>query len=200
MSKFYKTGVDCIAGINKLKNIGSEYFNTIKLKDIKGKDKVMADYIDNDNKALLIVNVASECGLTNDNYNELMVLYNKYTVDNKRNLQILAFPCNQFMGQESKSEEEINNTVCNRFKVKFPLFSKIDVNGENTEELFQYLKVNSEELYNGDDNVKNIHWNFGKFLLNVNGKVLKYYEPLVKPSDMEKDIEMLIGGNMKVKF
>ncbi|KAJ6733869.1 GLUTATHIONE PEROXIDASE, partial [Salix koriyanagi] len=95
------------------------------VKDIGGNDMSLSEY---SGKVLLIVNVASKCGLTHSNYKELNVLYEKYK---NQGFEILAFPCNQFAGQEPGSNEEIKDTVCTIFKAEFPIFDKIDVNGKN---------------------------------------------------------------------
>ncbi|KAJ4840368.1 Glutathione peroxidase 2 [Turnera subulata] len=136
------------------------------VKDIRGNDVSLSQY---SGKVVLIVNVASQCGFTQSNYKELNVLYEKYK---DQGLEILAFPCNQFGGQEPGNNEEIQETVCTRFKAEFPVFDKIDVNGKNTAPLYQFLK--SEK---GGFLVSAIKWNFTKFLVNKEGKVVERYAP-----------------------
>ncbi|MFX6532807.1 redoxin domain-containing protein, partial [Acinetobacter baumannii] len=102
------------------------------VKDAKGNDVNLGIY---KGKVLLIVNVASQCGLTNSNYTELTDVYNKYK---DQGLEILAFPCNQFGSQEPGTNEEIQEFACTLFKAEYPIFDKIEVNGANTAPLYQY--------------------------------------------------------------
>eukprot|EP01015_Nassula_variabilis_P027757 TRINITY_DN5728_c0_g1_i8.p1 TRINITY_DN5728_c0_g1~~TRINITY_DN5728_c0_g1_i8.p1 ORF type:complete len:184 (-),score=16.86 TRINITY_DN5728_c0_g1_i8:26-577(-) len=126
------------------------------------------------NKAILVVNVASKCGYTAGNYTELGKFYDQH---HKRGLEILAFPCNQFMKQEGNSEKEIKEFVCSTYQVKFPLFAKVDVNGHNTHEVYRYLRTKSP-LYDERTGLsKQIPWNFSKFLVDSQGNVCKVYPP-----------------------
>ncbi|KAF0897277.1 hypothetical protein E2562_035176 [Oryza meyeriana var. granulata] len=154
----------------------------ISVKDIKGNDVKLSEYA---GKVLLIVNVASKCGLTNSNYKELNVLYEKYK---GKGLEILAFPCNQFAGQEPGSNEEIEQTVCTRFKAEFPVFDKIDVNGKEVAPLYKFLK-SQKGGFLGDG----IKWNFTKFLVDKDGKVVERYAPTTSPLKIENDIQKLLG-------
>ncbi|KAJ8563399.1 hypothetical protein K7X08_031851 [Anisodus acutangulus] len=104
------------------------------VKDILGSEVPLSNYR---GKVLLIVNVASKCGLTDSNYKELNVLYEKYK---DQGFEILAFPCNQFLWQEPGTNEEILQTVCTRFKAEFPVFEKVDVNGDKAAPLYKFLK------------------------------------------------------------
>lgn len=115
-------------------------------------------------------------------------MYKKYKDDG---LQILGFPCGQFFNQELSSEKEIQNFVNDKFKVDFPMFSKIEVNGPNTHPIFSYLKFNCPEMKT-ENGLKNIPWNFSKFLVNSEGKVISFYKPGVKPSEMTSAIELLL--------
>ncbi|CAJ2676589.1 unnamed protein product [Trifolium pratense] len=153
------------------------------VKDAKGNDVNLGDY---KGKVLLIVNVASQCGLTNSNYTELTQLYDKYK---SKGLEILAFPCNQFGGQEPGSLEEIQNTVCTRFKAEFPIFDKVDVNGDTAAPIYKYLKSSKGGLF-GDG----IKWNFAKFLVDKNGNVVDRYAPTTSPLSIEKDLVKLLGA------
>lgn len=135
-------------------------------------------------KTLLIMNVASKCGLTKQ-YEGLEALYKKYK---DRGLVILGFPCNQFMGQEPGTEAEIVEFCTVNYGVTFPLFSKIEVNGEHAHLLYQYLK---KELP-GTGNKPDIEWNFAKFLIDKAGKPVYRYHPRVKPAELEGDIENLL--------
>mgnify|MGYP000694552128 FL=1 len=132
------------------------------------------------NKVLLIVNVASKCGFT-EQYAGLENLYQKYK---DKGLVILGFPCNQFMNQEPLNEEEIKSFCSLTYGVTFPMFSKINVNGENTHPLYQYLKEAKKGLL-GSEAIK---WNFTKFLVDKNGTVINRYAPATKPESLEVDI------------
>ncbi|KAK7318253.1 hypothetical protein RJT34_02952 [Clitoria ternatea] len=153
------------------------------VKDAKGNDVNLGDY---KGKVLLIVNVASQCGLTNSNYTELSQLYEKYK---QKGLEILAFPCNQFGAQEPGNNEEIQQFVCTRFKAEFPVFDKVDVNGENAAPLYKYLKSSKGGLF-GDS----IKWNFSKFLVDKEGNVVERYAPTTSPLSIEKDLLKLLGA------
>lgn len=148
------------------------------VKDIRGNDVSLNDY---SGKVLLIVNVASQCGLTQTNYKELNELYEKYK---DQGFEILAFPCNQFAGQEPGTNEEIQEVVCTRFKAEFPIFDKVEVNGKNAAPLYKYLKDQKGGIF-GDG----IKWNFTKFLVNKEGKVVDRYAPTTSPLKIEKDIQ-----------
>lgn len=132
------------------------------------------------NKVLLIVNVASKCGFT-EQYAGLENLYKKYK---DKGLVILGFPCNQFMNQEPLNEDEIKSFCSLTYGVTFPMFAKIDVNGEHTHPLYQYLKESQKGLL-GSEAIK---WNFTKFLVDKNGNVINRYAPATKPEALEVDI------------
>ncbi|CAM8952751.1 unnamed protein product [Rhodiola kirilowii] len=151
------------------------------VKDIDGNDVSLSKY---KGKVMLIVNVASKCGLTSSNYTELSKLYEKFK---DQGFEILAFPCNQFGGQEPGSNTEIKEFACTRFKAEFPIFDKVDVNGPNTAPVYKFLKSSAGGLL-GDL----IKWNFEKFLLDKNGKVHKRYPPTTSPLQLEKDIQKLL--------
>jgi len=136
----------------------------------------MADY---KGKVLLIVNTATGCGFT-PQYEGLQKLYDKYR---DMGLEILDFPCNQFGHQAPGTEEEIQEFCTLKYKTTFPLFAKVDVNGKNEEPLFRYLK-SQEGGFLGDD----IKWNFTKFLVTRDGRVVGRYAPITKPENIEGDI------------
>ncbi len=154
---------------------------TFKVKKADGSEVSLKDY---EGKTLLIVNVASECGFTKQ-YEGLQKLYEKYQ---SRGLEILGFPCNQFGGQESGSNEEIQGFCTGRFGVRFPVFAKVDVNGENADPLFKYLKKESKGFL-GSEAIK---WNFTKFLVSKTGKVTKRFGSIDTPESLEKVIEKLL--------
>jgi len=135
-------------------------------------------------KTLLIVNTASDCGFT-PQYQGLQTLYNTYQ---EQGLEILAFPCNQFGKQEKGSNEEIKSFCDLRFNIKFPLFEKIDVNGDNAHPLYNFLKSQAPGILGS----KGIKWNFTKFLVNKEGKVIKRFAPTIKPEALTADIEKLL--------
>ncbi|CAH9109164.1 unnamed protein product [Cuscuta europaea] len=151
------------------------------VKNAKGEDVKLSAY---KGKVLLIVNVASQCGLTNSNYSELKTLYELYK---DKGLEILAFPCNQFLGQEPGTDEAILEMACTRFKAEFPIFRKVDVNGKDAAPLYEFLKASK-----GGFLCKDIKWNFSKFLVDKEGKVVDRYAPTTSPLSMKKDIEKLL--------
>ena len=144
----------------------------IPLKDIDGKETSLNAF---NGKVLLIVNVASKCGLT-PQYQALEALSQKYK---GRGLVVLGFPCNQFAGQEPGTNEEIKQFCASKYSVTFPLFDKIDVNGANRHPLYTAL-AGKESPFPGD-----IKWNFGKFLVGKHGEILKRFEPKTTPDAPE---------------
>lgn len=158
-------------------NVMSVY--DFKAKSIDGKQVALSDY---NEKVLLIVNVASKCGNT-PQYAGLEALYEKYK---DKGLVVLGFPCNKFGAQEPGTEPEIKSFCETNYKVTFPLFSKIDVNGANTHPLYQFLKKG-----------KDIGWNFSKFLIDRKGHLIQRYEPSAKPDTFEKDIEKSLSAKAK---
>jgi len=130
---------------------------------------------------LIIVNVASNCGLTDTNYKQLQQLYNKYS--EKEGLRILAFPSNQFAGQEPGTSEEIQNFV-KQYNVTFDMFEKINVNGENAHPLWKWLQTQKKGLITND-----IKWNFTKFIIDKEGKVVERFSPSTEPLSMEETLK-----------
>ncbi|MFA1821840.1 glutathione peroxidase [Virgibacillus oceani] len=139
--------------------------------------KSLDEYKDN---VLLIVNTASECGFT-PQFQGLQKLYEKY---NPQGFEILGFPCNQFGNQDPGTDEEITHFCQSNYGVTFPMFSKIDVKGDNTHPLFDYLTNEAGGILS-----KQIKWNFTKFLIDKKGQVINRYAPQTKPENIEKDIE-----------
>ncbi|XP_008775339.2 probable phospholipid hydroperoxide glutathione peroxidase [Phoenix dactylifera] len=154
------------------------------VKDARGNDVDLSIY---KGKVLLIVNVASQCGLTNSNYTDLTTLYEKYK---DKGLEILAFPCNQFGAQEPGTNEQILEFACTRFKAEYPIFDKVDVNGNNAAPIYKFLKSSKGSLF-GDS----IKWNFSKFLVDKEGHVVDRYAPTTSPLSIEKDVKKLLGLN-----
>jgi len=133
------------------------------------------------NKVILLVNLASKCGFT-PQYKELQELYEKYK---DQGFVILGFPCNQFKNQEPQSEEKILEFCQITYGVSFPLFEKVDVNGENTHPLYRYAKSKQKGIF-GTEAIK---WNFTKFLINKKGEVIERFAPSTSPKSLEKVIE-----------
>ncbi len=154
----------------------------IKLKDIDGKDTSLKPY---EGKVLIIVNVASKCGFT-PQYTGLEELYRKYK---DQGLVVLGFPCNQFGGQEPGSNEEIKKFCSTRYQVSFPLWDKIEVNGPQRHPLYAALAGPGSPV-TGD-----IRWNFTKFLVGRDGKILQRFESKAKPdsAEMVKAIEAALA-------
>ncbi|XP_011875169.1 PREDICTED: probable phospholipid hydroperoxide glutathione peroxidase [Vollenhovia emeryi] len=146
--------------------------------DILGNDVALDKYRGH---VLIIVNVASQCGLTDVNYRQLQQLYNKYS--EKEGLRILAFPSNQFAGQEPGTSEEILDFV-KQYNVTFDMFEKIDVNGEDAHPLWKWLKKQQEGTIT--DGIK---WNFTKFIVNKEGKAVERFAPTTEPLSMEETLE-----------
>ena len=148
---------------------------------INGESKSLGDYR---GQVLLIVNVASQCGFT-PQYAGLEALWQKY---HERGLMVLGFPCNQFGGQEPGDEATIANFCSSKFNVSFPLFAKVDVNGETAHPLWQHLKKAAPGVL-GSEKIK---WNFTKFLVNREGQVVKRYGSITKPEQISAEIERLL--------
>jgi glutathione peroxidase len=147
---------------------------------IDGTERLLADY---KGKVLLVVNTATQCGLT-PQLKGLEELYREY-VD--RGLVVLGFPCDQF-GHQNPDDDETTATFCEKnFGVSFPLFSKIDVNGAGTHPLFKWLKEEKSGL--GPSSIK---WNFTKFLVDTEGNVVERYAPTTQPDKITGDIEKLL--------
>ena len=150
--------------------------------DIDGTPVSLGDYR---GKVLLIVNVASKCGFT-PQYAGLETLWQDYR---EQGLVVLGFPCDQFGSQEPGDEEEIKNFCPINFDVTFPMFAKIDVNGEQAHPLWKWLKQEKSGLLG----IGAIKWNFSKFLVGRDGKVLKRFAPTDKPESLAADIESALG-------
>jgi len=142
------------------------------------------DFAKYQGKTLLIVNTASACGFT-PQYAGLEALYQQYK---DQGFEVLAFPCNQFGKQEKGDNTEIKQFCDLNFNISFELFSKIEVNGENTHPLYQHLKSEAPGILGS----KGIKWNFTKFLVNNQGEVIKRYSPTTKPADIAADIAALL--------
>ena len=147
-------------------------------RTVKKLDGTEANLQDYKGKVVLIVNVASKCGLTKGNYTKLQALHETHQ---EEGLAILGFPCNQFGAQEPGSSEEIRQFCTENYGVTFDMFSKVDVNGDETCELYQVLKA-TEAPPVGTGEIK---WNFEKFLIDRSGKLVGRYSPRTAPDDEE---------------
>ena len=159
----------------------SDALLNIPVTTIKGEQKTLADF---GGKALLVVNTASQCGFT-PQYKGLEKLWRQYK---DKGLVVLGFPCNQFGKQEPGNEGEITQFCELNFGVSFPLFKKIDVNGAGAHPLFVQLKKRAPGLL-GSQGIK---WNFTKFLIGQDGKVIKRFAPTTKPEQLSAEIEALL--------
>jgi glutathione peroxidase len=153
------------------------------MKDIDGKDVKLSKF---KGKAIMVVNVASQCGNT-PQYKALESLYEKYS---KQGFVVLGFPANEFGGQEPGSNTEIKEFCKSNYKVTFPMFSKIVVKGAETNELYRWLVAQS-----GNNN--EVEWNFAKFIVDRHGKVANRFDPRTKPDD--KKIISAVEAALKTK-
>jgi glutathione peroxidase len=151
------------------------------VRTIEGTEQSLGDHR---GKVLLIVNVASRCGLT-PQYTALEALQRKHAA---RGFSVLGFPCNQFGGQEPGTEAQILEFCTLNYEVSFPMYGKVEVNGEGTHPLYAYLKSAAPGLL-GSESLK---WNFTKFLIDREGHVVRRYAPTDSPESIEKDIEALL--------
>lgn len=153
----------------------------IPLKRLNNNTENLLDYA---GKVLLVVNVASHCGFTSQ-YKELQALYTEFA---EQGLEILAFPCDQFGGQEPGTPEQIALFCSEKYQVTFPVFQKTVVNGANSHQLFDYLKTATPGLL-GTEAIK---WNFTKFLTNRDGLPVKRYASATTPMSIRTDIQQLL--------
>jgi glutathione peroxidase len=149
-------------------------FYSFKAKNLQGKETGMDTFR---GKTILVVNTASKCGLT-PQFEGLENLYQKYK---DQDFVILGFPCNQFANQEPGDEKSISEGCLLNYGVTFPMFSKIDVNGEDAHEIYKYLKKELKGTFGGK-----IKWNFTKFLIDKNGKPVKRFSPSTKPEKIDQ--------------
>ena len=144
---------------------------------LEGGEKSLHDYA---GKVLLIVNTASKCGFT-PQFQGLEQLYEQY---HTQGFEVLGFPCNQFGGQEPGNSDEIGEFCQRNYGVSFPMFAKVDVKGKDAHPLFKYLTDNSKGILFDD-----IKWNFTKFLIGKDGKIIARYGFMTKPESIKADIE-----------
>jgi len=151
-------------------------------KDVNGNEKNLSQL---QGKVTLVVNTASKCGFT-PQYKGLEDLYQKYK---DQGLEILGFPCNQFGNQEPGSNNEIEEFCTLNYGVTFPMFSKVDVNGDSADPLFKFLTSNKKGLL-GSSKIK---WNFTKFLVDKDGNPVKRFAPTKTPEQISEDIEEILN-------
>lgn len=154
----------------------------IEVQTIRGEKETLAAY---KGKVMIIVNTATKCGFA-PQFKGLQTLYETYK---EQGLAVLGFPCDQFANQEPGSNDEIAQACELNFGVSFPLYGKIDVNGKNAHPLFQHLAAEAPGLLGS----KSIKWNFTKFIVDQEGRVLKRFAPKDDPADMESYIASLLG-------
>ncbi len=167
-------------------SLGAESVHEFKMRSLKGQEVDFSQYKD---KVLLIVNTASKCGLTGQ-YEQLQEMHEKYK---DKGLVILGFPCNQFGKQEPGSDAEISEFCVENYGVEFPMFSKIDVNGKESAEIYRYLKAEAPLEDDGKkqaDKKDDIRWNFEKFVIGKDGKVAGRFNPRTKP-DAEEVVTLI---------
>jgi glutathione peroxidase len=152
-----------------------------KATAIDGAERDLAEY---DGQVVLVVNTASECGFT-PQFEGLQQIHDQYA---GRGFTVLGFPCNQFGGQDPGDDDQIAGFCQKNYGVTFPMFSKVDVNGDEAHPLFQWLREEKGGLL-GDK----IKWNFTKFLVGRDGQVVKRYAPTTKPESLGGDIEKALG-------
>ncbi|TMN23853.1 glutathione peroxidase [Lentibacillus cibarius] len=155
-------------------------------RTMDGNEQSLADFQDN---VLLIVNTASECGFT-PQLEGLQKLYDDYR---KQGFTVLGFPCNQFNQQDPGSDDDISVFCKQNYGVTFPMFSKIDVKGNNAHPLFTYLTEQAKGIV-----TKQIKWNFTKFLIDQHGNVVNRFAPQTKPEKLKTDIEQLLPTDKKL--
>ncbi|MBT9250040.1 glutathione peroxidase [Bacillus halotolerans] len=154
----------------------------MRVRTITGKDMTLQPFA---GKVLIIVNTASKCGFT-PQFKQLQELYDTYQPEG---LEILGFPCNQFMNQEPDEEEGIQEFCETNYGVTFPMFSKVEVNGKNAHPLFAFLTDNAKGMLG----TKAIKWNFTKFVVDRNGEIAGRYSPNTNPKELEDVITKLLG-------
>lgn len=163
-------------------NLMTNSIHELSVKSINGSDINLQDYQD---RVVLVVNTASQCGFTKQ-YSGLESLYQ---ANKDQGFSVLGFPCNQFGEQEKGDSDEISQFCELNFGVTFPLFEKVDVNGADAAPLFDYLTTNAKGIFGS----KRIKWNFTKFLVGKDGKVIKRYGSTTKPQAIEADIQKLLS-------
>ena len=154
-----------------------------QLPDIDGRERSLGEWR---GRVLLLVNVASKCGLT-PHYEGLQKLHARHAA---RGFSVIGFPCNQFAGQEPGTDAEVKHFACSRYGAEFPLFSKLEVNGAGRAPLYAWLTAQTTTPEGAGD----IQWNFEKFLVGRDGGVLARYGPRTAPAEIAGDVEQALGS------
>ncbi|MEZ0391258.1 MAG: glutathione peroxidase [Pseudobdellovibrionaceae bacterium] len=162
--------------------MAAQSLHDFKVSNAQGKETDLSQY---KGKPVLIVNVASKCGFT-PQYAGLESLYKKYQ---DKGFVILGFPCNQFGSQEPGNNDEIQQFCQMNYGVSFPVMAKVDVNGSNAAPVYEFLKESAPGILG----IEAIKWNFTKFLVGPDGKVVKRYAPQTEPKDLEADVEKVLS-------
>ena len=162
--------------------MAAQSLHDFKVSNAQGKETDLSQY---KGKPVLIVNVASKCGFT-PQYAGLESLYKKYQ---DKGFVILGFPCNQFGSQEPGNNDEIQQFCQMNYGVSFPVMAKVDVNGSNAAPVYEFLKESAPCILG----IEAIKWNFTKFLVGPDGKVVKRYAPQTEPKDLEADVEKVLS-------
>ncbi len=176
MTKFWQSlalGLVCLTGTTLM---AADSVYDFKLKNIEGEEVNLSEY---KGKVLLVVNVASRCGAT-PQYEQLQALHKKYS---DKGLVVVGVPCNQFGGQEPGTEKDIKEFCTTKYDVSFPMFSKVDVNGDEETPLYKFLKEHSESK-------ADVKWNFEKFVIGKDGKVAGRFLTKTKP-DAKEVVEVI---------
>ncbi|CAI8602975.1 unnamed protein product [Vicia faba] len=160
-------------------SVSENSIHEFKVKDARGKEVNLGSYR---GKVLLVINVASKCNFAEANYTQLTQLYSRYK---DTGLEILAFPCNQFLRKEPGTSQEAEDFACNTYKAEYPILGKIRVNGQDAAPVYKYLKAQKC----GSLGSKRIKWNFTKFLVDEKGHVIQRYSPTTQPLAIENDIK-----------
>ncbi|CAO2839697.1 unnamed protein product [Amaranthus hypochondriacus] len=164
--------------MGSVESVPEKSIHEFVVKDSKGKEVDLSLY---EGKVLLVVNVASKCGFSNINFTQLTELYLRHR---DKGFEILAFPCNQFLKQEPGSSEDAAHFACTKFKAEYPIFQKVCVNGPKTAPVYKFLKASKGSVCGNG-----IKWNFTKFLVGKDGKVIQRYGTGTPPLSIEVDIQ-----------
>ncbi|OIW06755.1 hypothetical protein TanjilG_11480 [Lupinus angustifolius] len=163
-------------------SVSEKSIHEFLVKDARGKEVSLNTFR---GKVVLVVNVASKCGFADANYTQLTQLYSTYK---DKGLEILAFPCNQFLKKEPGTSQEAQDFACTRYKAEYPIFEKIRVNGPETAPIYTFLKAQKSGILGS-----RIKWNFTKFLVDEEGHVIQRYSPTTEPLSIENDIKKALG-------
>ena len=161
----------------------------IKATDIDGNELLLGDLAEG-LKCIMVVNVASGWGYTDTHYKQMVEIHEEFK---EQGFQIFAFPCNQFMGQESKCSLDIKKYAQEKKKATFQMFDKVEVNGENAHEVFKFCRRYSSLYNEKTGELQSIPWNFTKFLIDENGQVVGFYPPDKNPEDWVPQIKKMLG-------